>query len=699
MPKKSAKSSPYSNREMSWVKFNERVLEEAIDPDNPLLERLKFLAIVSSNFDEFFMVRMAAMIHEVREGNLTICPSGLAPSEIIEKLNKDIELIYQKQSACYKDLRTQLAREKIKIVKIADCNDQQQDYLKTLFENEIFPVLTPLATDNSLPLSGRLSSYVAFLIRAKNARENETKLAIVQIPAIDRFRRIPDKKATVLVSIEDLIIDSADHLFPGHQIIEHGVFNITRNTDAGVDEDRNKDFINAMKEVLQDREKSNLVRVEFSDMGRALRTRLLGLLDQQHLCVYDVDAPLGLSDLMSICSMDTYAHLSNEEWLPQATVEIPDDESIWEILKEKDVLLHHPYQSFDPVLRLLDEAGSDPNVISIKMTLYRTSGSNSPIVKSLIQAAQNGKHVSVLLELKARFDEQQNIKWAEKLEDAGVIVVYGIAGLKVHAKALLIVRKEESGVIRYAHMGTGNYNEKTAKLYTDMGLFTSNDEITYELVQFFNAITGYSSAPSLSKLAMAPLGIRSKLTQLINREIDRHKSAGNGLIIAKMNSLVDLGIIDLLYQASSAGVKIKLNVRGICCLKPGIKGLSKNIEVYSIIDRYLEHNRIFYFYNGGHEEIYLSSADWMERNIDKRVELLFPINDPTCKKKAKDALDAYFKDNTKSHRLNEDGSYDKIKAKKGQKKFQSQKKFHLQALAQSENKALQDKKEFKVRRK
>ena len=699
MPKKSAKSSPYSNREMSWVKFNERVLEEAIDPDNPLLERLKFLAIVSSNFDEFFMVRMAAMIHEVREGNLTICPSGLAPSEIIEKLNKDIELIYQKQSACYKDLRTQLAREKIKIVKIADCNDQQQDYLKTLFENEIFPVLTPLATDNSLPLSGRLSSYVAFLIRAKNARENETKLAIVQIPAIDRFRRIPDKKATVLVSIEDLIIDSADHLFPGHQIIEHGVFNITRNTDAGVDEDRNKDFINAMKEVLQDREKSNLVRVEFSDMGRALRTRLLGLLDQQHLCVYDVDAPLGLSDLMSICSMDTYAHLSNEEWLPQATVEIPDDESIWEILKEKDVLLHHPYQSFDPVLRLLDEAGSDPNVISIKMTLYRTSGSNSPIVKSLIQAAQNGKHVSVLLELKARFDEQQNIKWAEKLEDAGVIVVYGIAGLKVHAKALLIVRKEESGVIRYAHMGTGNYNEKTAKLYTDMGLFTSNDEITYELVQFFNAITGYSSAPSLSKLAMAPLGIRSKLTQLINREIDRHKSAGNGLIIAKMNSLVDLGIIDLLYQASSAGVKIKLNVRGICCLKPGIKGLSKNIEVYSIIDRYLEHNRIFYFYNGGHEEIYLSSADWMESNIDKRVELLFPINDPTCKKKAKDALDAYFKDNTKSHRLNEDGSYDKIKAKKGQKKFQSQKKFHLQALAQSENKALQDKKEFKVRRK
>jgi polyphosphate kinase len=497
--------------------------------------------------------------------------------------------------------------------------------------------------------------------------------------------------------LEDVIVEHAEALFPGYVVQESLPFRVTRDADLGVDEERDEDFLEAMEQVLESREHSAAVRLTVRTQGGTLGEFLRTQLEVDEEQVYTVDGPLDLSALMALVDLPGYDHLKNEPWTPRWPAAFPRDEPLWDVMKRQDVLIHLPYESFEPVARLVQDAARDPGVLAIKMTLYRTSG-DSPIVHALEEAADNGKQVMALVELKARFDEQRNIRWAHRLERAGVIVVYGIAELKVHAKALMIIRREQTGVVRYVHMGTGNYNDRTAKLYTDLGLFTTNRDIAYEVGLFFNAITGYSAIPALNKICISPTAMKGRIIQLIDREAMRSTSDDPGLILAKMNSLSHPEVIEALYRASQQGVRIKLNVRGICMLVPGISGMSENIEVVSIVDRFLEHSRVFYFKNGGAEEVYLSSADWMPRNLDRRVELLFPLQTRTLLTRGRQILEDYFRDNIKARVLQPDGSYVRRNAKKGQE-FRVQAHFAEQAERAAQADEPANRKEFQVRRK
>ncbi len=705
--KKTAKLA-YTNREQSWAHFNERVLKEGLNKSNPVLERLKFLAIVSSNFDEFFMVRVARLIREARTGDRVRCPSGQRPARILKKLTGHIHEIVAAQTDCMtREVLPKLAREGLQIVRRSNYSDAQTDELRTWFAQDVFHALTPIALapgKDLVPLVSNLQLYLAFLlepVRGGDADEEDApRLAVVQVPpGMDRFRYLEhsaDKQ--IITPLEDVIMTCSRQLFPGRKITDRAVFRVTRDADLSVDEERDEDFVEAMAELLVQREHSRPVRLEIDTDSKALRERLRVELQLDERDIYDIDGPLDLKGFMQLCFRRGFDHLRNDSWPPQQPVDIPVDADLFELLKEKEVLLHHPYESYDAVVNLIERAAADPEVLAIKMTLYRTSG-NSPIIKALARAAENGKQVTALVELKARFDEGQNLGWAELLERAGVIVIYGLAHLKVHAKAVLIVRQEPNGIVRYYHMGTGNYNDKTAKLYTDMGLMGTREDLSYELALFFNAITGYASAPNLRKLTMAPHGLRARFTALIEREMERAETEGHGLIIAKMNSLVDPGIIKQLYKASQAGVEIKLNIRGICCLQPGIKGVSENITVVSVVDRYLEHSRIFYFENGGAEEIYLASADWMTRNLNRRVELMFPVEDPRHITRLRDALSVYFDDNRTAHVLRADGTYVRRKRKKGEKPCRSQEVFYRMFSHQAESREKTPYKEFVVRRK
>ncbi len=699
----------FFNREISWVEFNARVLSEALDPRTPLLERLKFLSIVGSNFDEFFMVRTAGLKRQLRTGNYVRCPSGLSPSEQLDAIHDRVTDIMNSVYTCLlSDILPKLEDEGLRMLKPKQYSLAQRRFAKQLFEDSIFPVLTPVRSESGKLLSQavNLRIHAAFLLKPYSSgntlheTDEDEHLAIVQVPqSLDRFIFLPDKsKSYSITLIEDIIIQHAELLFPGYEIAEHIIFRLTRDADIGVDEERDEDFVEAMEEVLINRRSGFSVRLSITDTSAALKRMLQNALGLEDRDIYEHPGPLDLSSLMELVSQSGFNHLRYEEWIPARPAAIAEDIVLWDLLKQKDIMLFHPFESFLPVINLIKEASVDPGVLAIKMTLYRTSG-DSPIIRALEKAAEKGKQVTVLVELKARFDEERNIEWAQRLEQAGVIVVYGIARLKVHAKALLIVRREEEGIQRYVHLGTGNYNDKTAKLYTDIGFLSSKEIYTYETSLFFNAITGYSSIPSLTKLIMAPSMLKQRLIQLIERETQRSSTENPGKITVKLNALSDPDIIKALYRASRKGVEVKLNIRGICMLVPGIEGMSKNITVISIVDRFLEHARIMYFYNGGLEEVYCSSADWMPRNLDRRVELMFPIENEPLKKRAIHILNTYFQDNCKAHKLNPDGSYTKKHPRKDGDRFRSQEALYKEIQENPSSRSTADTKEFVVRRK
>ena len=682
------RANHYFNRELSWLEFNARVLEEALDKSNPLLERMKFLAIVSSNFDEFFMVRVASLKAQIRAGDETPDASGKSPAEQLAAISRRAREITGRQYECLAEILPALEREGLAVARPSAWTGPERRWLELFFAEKVFPLLTPLRFDGpdedgrpGFPSTGSLRLHAAFLMSKEGSAEEG--LAVVQVPPnLDRFVRLPvDDSIARVVLLEDIVATFGPRLFPGWAVRESLLFKVTRDADFAVDEDRADDFIAAMEEVVVDRQNSYPVRLAVSGESEAIAERIrsaLGLGDDD---VYTLSGPIDLRGLMDLAQSDYLpperaARLRDQAWPPVHSLEPPEGSSIWDEISAGDKLLHVPYESFDPVVRFLEEAADDPSVLAVKMTLYRTSG-NSPIVRALTRAARNGKQVAVIVELKARFDEERNIAWASRLEQAGAIVVYGIARLKVHAKAALVVRREEEGSVRrYLHLSTGNYNDRTARLYSDISLFTADEDLCREASIFFNIITGYSAVQELRSLAVAPFDLKARLIAMIEREAQRSTPESPGLIMAKMNALADTDVIDALYKASRAGVNIKLNVRGICTLAPGVKGLSENISVVSVVGRYLEHARIILFGNGGAEETYLSSADWLPRNLEKRIELMFPVRDEAARKRVRDVLSAYFLDTAKAHRLQPHGHWKKVKPAEGEAPFSSQASFY-----------------------
>lgn len=687
----------YFNRELSWIEFNLRVMKEACKEDYPLLERFKFLSITSSNFDEFFMIRVAGIKRSIIKSMPYSCPSGISAPELLAEISIKTHLIVKEQYSLLNDsIIPGLEESGIKICRIKDLSKDDLAYIGTYFQSQIFPVLSPLkaVSNKNAHNFGNLQLYTGFIIE----NEGEREFAVVPVPgSLERLCSLPSKvkgeKRFILLG--DIITLNAKFLFPGYEIIESGNFRLTKDMDLAVDEDDDTDFLRAMRQVLIHREKSFPVRVEIDKNAKLIRQNLIELLDLREEEVYKIPGILDLKSLFSLCFIPGYDNLKIKPWPPCEPRDLLDSTDIFASVREKDIFLHHPYEKFDPITEMLEKAAVDPDVLSIKMTLYRTSGSKSPIVNALLQAALNKKQVVVLVELKARFDEDQNIVWAQKLEEVGATVIYGVADLKVHCKFMMVIRREEDAVRRYLHLGTGNYNEKTAEIYGDIGILTSRDDITYEACLFFNAITGYSIIPHLSQLIMAPTMLKPKLLALIEREIDICKQGGNGHIMCKTNAVADQDIIKALYKASKAGVKVQLNVRGICMIVPGVPGQSDNIEVVSIIGRYLEHSRIYYFRNAGMEEVYLASADLMTRNLDKRIELMFPVLDQDNAARARQILENYFNDTLQSHKLNSDGTYTKIESKE---KKNSQEEFYKESKSLVKN-ITSERGELKVRKK
>lgn len=666
----------FFNRELSWVEFNARVLNEGLRKDAMPLDRLKFLSIVSANFDEFFMVRVATLKRQVGRGNGVSCPSGLSPQEQLDAIRRRVLELHSLQYSCLREeIFPALDEGGLVRLRPGQYSMEQHSFVNNYFESEVFPTLTPVrADDGEIPVSRNLSLMLAFLLRRRRSGDGEQSaeifsrgdmvegdgpfMVILEIPpSMDRILYLPgEDNSSPFTLLDDVILANAGMLFPGFTIIDSIQYRITRDADLSVDEERDEDFLEAMELVLIDRQQSSPVRLEVRAGSETLKARLIQVYGISTDDVYEFQGPLDLKALMPLSGISGFEALRERSWKGVWNVDLPGDGPLWEEIRKHDLLLHHPYEVFDPVIRLLNDGADDPNVLAIKMTLYRTSGS-SPIISALARAAENGKQVTALVELKARFDEEQNIEWAQRLERAGVIVIFGIARLKVHAKACLIIRKEAGGIKKYLHMGTGNYNEKTARIYTDFSLLTTDENLTYEATLFFNAITGYSTIPELTNLYMAPISLKDKLISLIRREVERTTDAQAGRIMAKMNSLADPDVIEALYAASNAGVTIDLNVRGICMLKPGVEALSENIRVVSIIDRYLEHSRIFCFYNGGETEVFLSSADWMPRNLERRVELMFPVPQPDLKERLVRALEVFFSDASHSYVLLNEGRY------------------------------------------
>ncbi len=650
----------FFNRELSWIDFNRRVLDEARQTSVPLLEKVKFLSIVSSNFDEFFMVRVASLRRAIKSGDRSYAQGGLLPSETLRLVQDRCRETYSEQYGLWKELSQQLTDLGIRVTAQQDYTQEHLAYVREFHQKELFNVLSPVKVEEKrpFPFTGNLRMNLAFLIVPTGEVKfslTDCKMIVLEIPPyLSRIVWLPETRGgRSFTFVEDMIADLADNLVPGYRIVDRLTFRITRDADIAVDEDKEEDFVEAMGKILQGRLHSNPMRLEVTGGSPELLSRLIAALDVDPSLVYSFDGPLNLKDLMSLALMPGYDDLKYPAWTSRRT--LSDDEDLWELIRQEDHLLFHPYESFSPLVRLLSEAATDPDVLSIRMTLYRTSG-DSPVVQALAQAAMEGKQVTVLVELKARFDEQQNMGWAQTLEQAGGIVIYGIAGLKVHAKACLIVRRESDGIRRYAHLGTGNYHDKTARLYTDFGLLTARPEFTHEVAQFFNAITGYSAISKMRHLVMAPHYMKGRLIALIDGLTRQANLGVRCSITAKLNSLADDDVIRSLYRASEAGVTIRLNVRGICMLVPG-KEFSQNIHVISIVDRYLEHARVFVFRAGELEDVYLSSADWMFRNLERRVELMFPVLQANLKEKVTDSLEVLFRDNVKAHTLQSDGTW------------------------------------------
>ncbi len=658
--------SYYINRELSWLEFNRRVLALGQSPDLPLLERLKFLAIVSSNLDEFFMIRVGGLMQRRSAGIRRKDISGLTTLQQLKHISKKVHTIVTEQSLAIEDVLTQLKENHLSILHLSECTSAQQHFLEMYFINEIMPTLTPIGVSRNpnAPIVPGLQMNIALLIADPKSDQQKTQLCIIPIPDLfARFVNIPCKKGICVIPLEEIVTAYIQRLVPNQQIISRTVIRITRDADVEIQEDEAGDLLFTIEKAVLSRRRQSAVRLEIdANTSAPLKNRLIEWLGIETQDVYEIEAVMNAAKLMEIYSYSGFDKLKYPDWPIQPPAELIGKDDLWEAIRQKDILLYHPYERFDAVVELIKEAAEDPNVLAIKQTLYRTSG-DSPIIRALENAARNGKQVTVLIELKARFDEANNIQWARRLEEAGCYVIYGIAGYKTHAKALLIVRRETAQLRRYVHLSTGNYNDKTVKLYSDIGLLTCDPDITLDVAAVFNVLTGHSDIVPLSELTIAPSNLKQRFIDLIERELQASSPDRPGLIMAKMNSLEDKAICQALYKASQAGVQIQLNIRGICCLRPGMKGLSKNIEVCSIIDRYLEHARIFYFRNGGHEEVYMSSADWMRRNLDKRLEILFPVKDETLKNRIKRALQIYFKDNQFSWQLNSDGSYTPRKRK------------------------------------
>ncbi len=675
----------FFNRDLSWVEFNLRVLDEALNPNLPLLEKVKFVSIFSSNLDEFYMIRISGLKEQVAANILEPTIDGLTPTEQVKKIEKALKpMIFKLNNLWMKEIVPQLKKHGVELLRFGEFNKEEQILLKEYFKDEIYPVLTPLAFDpgRPFPYISNLSLNLAILVKKPNG---ENHFARVKVPNIlprllqvdDILKRekktgINEKFHAKFLWLGDLIRENLDMLFPGMDVIEAHRFRITRDTDIELQEDEADDLLHVIEENIRQRRFGSVVRMEIaSRMPEFMLETLMENLRITREDVHVAEGQIGLSDVMTLYNLPLH-QLKEKPHYPKTPKIFEEDEDIFTTIKQRDILLHHPYHSFTPVIDFIKQAASDPDVLAIKQTLYRV-GSDSPIVKCLIEAAERGKQVAVLVELKARFDEENNIFWARELEKVGVHVVYGLVGLKTHAKITLVVRKEFEGVKRYVHLATGNYNAVTAKLYTDLGLFTCDQDICADVSDIFNYLTGYSKQKDYRKLIMAPVNMRNKMIDMINKEIENVKAGGEGKIIWKLNSLVDSTIISALYEASVNGVKIDLIVRGICCLVPNVPGLSENIKVTSIVGRFLEHSRLFYFYDNGKEKFYLSSADMMPRNLDKRVEISFPIEDEKLKNELmRTLIRISLKDNTKSRLLLPDMRYEFLKLQNGVKKTNSQ---------------------------
>lgn len=683
----------YFNRELSWLEFNERVLNEACNSNtNPILERLKFLSIVSSNLDEFFMVRVASLFDQMLAGYNEPDIAGFTPREQIDLVALRVHKMIKDQYKCYNNsIIPALKKENIIILKPKKLNEKQKEFIDKFYYNTVYPVLTPMVVDRSRPFPLVLNQSLNIALLLENKEENEGPIfATVQVPSVlDRIVELPgedDEKCFIL--LEDIIKMYIKTIFEGHNIITMACYRITRNTDQGLNEEEADDLLEAIQQYIKKRKWGMVIRLEIEkDMSTELLEILIREFEVPRETVYEINGPLDLTFLMKVQSIEGYDHLRYPAYVPQPVPELIGKEDIFSVISQKDILLHHPYQTFDPVIEFVRQAANDPDVLAIKQTLYRVSG-NSPIVEALAQAAENGKQVTVLVELKARFDEQNNIIWAKRLEMAGCHVIYGLVGLKTHCKILLVVRREEDGIKRYVHMSTGNYNDITAKIYTDLGLFTANPYFGADASAIFNMLSGYSKLNKMYKLAVAPVTLRKKFEKLIRQETVNAREGKKARIIANLNSLVDEGIINELYKASQAGVEIDLIVRGICCLRPGIEGLSERIRVKSIVGRFLEHRRIYYFYNDGEELVFLSSADWMGRNLNRRVEILFPIEDPDIKKRLMRILDACLKDTEKGRMLDKDGNYLKV-SRKGKERLNCQEYFCKLAIEEAQKAVLE----------
>ena len=664
----------YENRELSWLKFDARVLNEAKDKSIPLLERLKFVSITSSNLDEFFMVRVASLKDMVHADYRKRDIAGMTASEQLDRINTATRKLVESQYNTYnRSLVPLMAANGIHIIeKYEELTAEQAAYVDRYFEEDVYPVLTPMAVDASrpFPLIRNKTLNIAALLSSKKDEKHKdaVEFATVQVPGVlprlvpipaDTSENSEEVEGRTFILLEQIIEKNIDKLFLNYHVLCAHPYRVMRNADLPIDEDEAADLLKEIQKQLKKRQWGEVIRLEVD--------------------IFQISGPIDLTFLMKMYGLSGCDSLRYEPYKPQRVPEIEPGEDIFEAIRGGDILLHHPYETFDPVVDFIRQAASDPDVLAIKQTLYRVSG-NSPIIASLAQAAENGKQVSVLVELKARFDEENNIVWAKKLEQAGCHVIYGLVGLKTHSKIALVVRREEDGIRRYVHLGTGNYNDSTAKLYTDCGIFTCNEAIGEDATAVFNMLSGYSEPLSWNELVLAPIWLRTRFMRLIARETKHAREGKPAKIVAKMNSLCDEGIIAALYEASAAGVEIELIVRGICCLKVGIPGISENIHVRSIVGNFLEHSRIFFFLNDGEEGLYMGSADWMPRNLDRRVEILFPVLDDTLKEKVKHILDVELADNTKAHVLKPDGEYEKID-RRGKVLVNSQKQFCEEAVA------------------
>ena len=678
----------YINRELSLLEFQCRVLEEAVDQDNPLLERVKFLAILGSNLDEFFMVRVAGLMKQVASGSADVGRDGRPATAQLELIREKVRQIAGAAHDHWRqDVQPALEREGIMVVDSSSLDAEERAAVDSYFHQHVFPVLTPLAFDPGRPFPhiSNLSLNLAVVVRDQTGEEHFARVKVPDtlpqfVSANASLGNSPGSSSTPrvfkFVWLEQLIADNLSLLFPGMEIVESSPFRVTRDAEVAVQELESDDLLETIEEAMRERRFLDVVRLQVArDMPEKILSILTSQIEVNPLDVYRVDGPLGFNRLMELYSLDR-PDLKDKPFVPMTPPCLGADceEDLFSLIRQEDFLLHHPYDSFQPVVEFLRQAARDPNVLAIKMTLYRV-GRNSPIVAALLDAVEDGKQVAVLMELKARFDEESNIEWTRTLEDAGVHVIYGIVGMKVHSKIALVVRREGDSIRRYLHLGTGNYNSVTARLYTDLGLLTCNEQIASDATHFFNALTGYSARQDPQKLLVAPVNMRERLEELIRREIEHQKAGRAARLIFKMNALEDPPMIRLLYQASQAGVKVDLLVRGICCLRPGVPGVSENIRVISIVGRFLEHSRIYYFQNGGAEEVYLGSADLMRRNLSHRVEIIFPVENARLVRRLKEVLNVYLSDEAKARYLQPDGSYTRSPKQKAPLALNSQTEF------------------------